>query len=181
MGKKIRIILALAVIVGVAFWAFNGVRERTYNGTKLSFEVGSGYVEVNNLSQNVIPVEMRTDPGKAASFRIASTDLDLNVASKRQGSGRKAYHAVAFDLPPGRARIDVTRGSSVQFFAMDSGRIQATVTPMSAESARVTLGLAAAVILIALYYLSAVLEHRWLRNLVGRVPRRRHAAKRAAA
>jgi len=181
IGKVIRIIIALTVIVGVTYWAVNSVRERSYTGSRLSFEVGAGHVTVNNLGQDIIPVEMRSGQGSTTSFRIASTDLDLNVASKRQGSGRSAYQMVPIELPPGQAMIDVTRGNNVQFVATGTGQIQATVTPMSPESARNTIIFAVVVVLVAIYYLSAVLEHRWVHNLLAKLPKRGQSTKRAAA
>lgn len=178
MGKKIRVILALIVIIGVAYWAIDGVRERSYSGSRLSFDVGGGQVLVNNLSKDPIPVEMRTQ-GRTSSFRIVSSELALKETSKRQGSGSNAYHAINFELPPGQALIDVSYGSGVTFAATGKGRLAATVTPMSPESARVTLGFAGIVILVALYYLSAVLEHRWFRGLIGKLPGRSQQPKSA--
>lgn len=180
MGKKIRVIIALAIIVGVAFWAFDSVRQRSYSGSRLSFEVGNGHVVVTNLGTEAIPVEMRTQ-GRAAAFRIQSAELDLRESSKRQGSGRNAYHTLSFELPSGQATIDVTSGTGVQFIATGNGRMQAVVTPMDAETSRVTLGFAAIVILVALYYLSRVLEHRWIGVLRSRLPGRGQGAKSAPA
>lgn len=161
MGNKIRVIIALVVIIGVAFWAINSVLERSYSGTRLSFKVGSGSVLVTNQGQEAAPVEMRAE-GRASTFRIESAELDLREASKRQGTGRDVYHAVAFELPPGQARINVTRGSNVQFVSSGSQRIEAVVTPKDAEGVRWTLGFASVVILAALYYISRTLEHRWI-------------------
>jgi hypothetical protein len=178
MKRKIGIIVTLLVIVGTAYWAFNSVRQRTYNGSSLSFNVGNGHVVVNNLSSAPIPVEMRSE-GRVATFRIQSAELELSEASKRQGSGRTMYQLVSFELPPGQATIDVTRGEGVQFIATGSGRIQAVVTPMEAESARFVLGFAAVVIAIALYYLSRFTEHRWLDALRNKLPGRSQPAGKA--
>jgi hypothetical protein len=161
MGKKIRVIIALVVIVGVAFWSVNLVRARNYSGSKFTFNVGSGSVVVTNRGSDPIPVEMRSD-GRTASFRIESADLGLREVSKSQSSGRNTYHAISFELPPGQAKIDVTRGSNVYFVSSSNQRINAVVTPMSAGSVRTTLIVAGLVILGALYYISRTLEHRWI-------------------
>ena len=169
MGNKIRVLVALAVIVGVVFWSFNLVRERSYSGSKISFKVGGGSVLVTNRGQEPIPVEMRAT-GRTSSFRIASTELGLQEASKRQTSGRDTYQAVTFELPPGPAQIEVTRGSNVQFISASNQRIDAVVTPMSAGSVRTTLIFTGLVILAALYYISRTLQHRWIGALRRKLP-----------
>ncbi len=170
MGNKIRIILALVLMVGVAFWAIDGVRQRSYAGSGLSFKVGSGHAVVTNLGSEAMPVEMRTE-GRTSSFRIESAALGLRETSKRQGSGSSAYHAVTFELPPGQAQINVTRGSGVQFVAPAEGRIQAVVAPKDAGSARNTLVFAGLVIVGGLYYISRTLEHRWVGTVRAKLPK----------
>lgn len=169
MGNKIRVIIAIAVIVGVAYWAISSVVQRNYSGTRLSFEVGSGSVVVTNRGQEPAPVEMRAE-GRASTFRIESTDLDLRETSKREGTGRDIYHAVSFELPPGTAQINVTRGSNVQFISNGSQRIDAVVTPMDASGVRWILIVAGLVILGALYYISRIFEHRWIGTLRSKLP-----------
>ncbi len=169
MGKKIRVIIAVLIMVGVMFWSFNLVRERSYSGSKMAFKVGSGSVLVTNRGQEPIPVEMRTD-GRTSSFRIESAELGLKELSKRQSSGRNTYHAVTFDLPPGQARISVTRGSNVQFVSPSNQRIDAIVTPMSQGSIRTTLILAGLVVLGTLYYISRTLEHQWVNAVRSKLP-----------
>jgi len=169
MGKKIRMIIALVVIVGTVFWSIDLVRKRSYSGSKFVFNVGNGSVVVTNRGQEPIPVEMRSD-GRTATFRIESAELGLKETSKRRSVGRHTFHAVSFELPPGRANIDVTRGSKVRFVSSSNQRIDAVVTPMSASSVRTTLVLAGLVILAALYYISRMLEHRWVGVLRGKLP-----------
>lgn len=180
MGNKIRVIIAVAVIIGVAFWAINSVIQRSYSGTRLSFEVGSGSVVVTNRGQEPVPVEMRAE-GRASTFRIESADLDLRETSKREGTGRDIYHAVSFELPPGQAQINVTRGSKVQFISNGTQRIDAVVTPMDASGVRWTLIFAGLVILAALYYISRTLEHRWIGALRSKLPAGAERPKSTAA
>lgn len=169
MGKKIRVIIALVIIVGVVYWSFNLVSERSYGGSKFAFKVGSGSVVVTNPGQEAIPVEMRSS-GRTATFAIASAELDLRETSKRQGSAGNPYHAVSFELPPGEAQIEVTRGSNVTFVSGSNQRIDAVVTPMRAGSVRTTLIWTGVVILAALYYISRTLEHRWIGILRSKLP-----------
>ena len=173
MGNKIRIVIALLVIVGISFWSINLVRERSYSGSKFGFKVGSGSVVVTNQGQEPIPVEMRSE-GRTANFRVESADLDLKESSKRQTGGRTAYHTVSFELPPGQAKIDVTRGANVFFISASDQRISAVVTPMNPGSVRSTLIFTGLVILGALYYISRTLEHRWIGALRSRFTGRKN-------
>lgn len=172
MGTKIRVAIALAVIVGMTIWAVNQVLVRSYSGSHLNFKVGNGAVVVTNRSQDPIPVEMRSE-GRTASFRVESADFDLRQTSRVQGSGRTAFHAVQFELPAGQSKIDVTRGSNVFFVSSSNQRIDAVVTPMDPESIRTTLIFTGVIILAALYYLSSALKHRWVRVLFNKLARRK--------
>jgi hypothetical protein len=180
MGKKIRVIIALAVIIGVAFWAFNLVRERSYSGSKISFRVGSGSVLVTNRGQEPIPVAMRA-AGRTASFRIDSADLGLTETSKSQRSGRDTYHEVSFELPPGQSRINVARGSNVYLYSTSDQRIDAIVTPLRIDRARTTLVWVGFIILAALYYISRTLDHRWIGVLRSKLPEGIPGSRRTAS
>ena len=171
MKTKIQVGLAVLVIVGVAYWAVSTVRGYRYSGSSIMFPVGSGHVVVTNTGAEAIPIEMRAE-GRTTLFRIASTDLGLTESSKRVGSGRDAYYAVTFELPPGAARIDVTRGSGVQLISRSPSHIEAQVWPVAAASARNTVLVASVVILGALYYISRKTQHQWLAALRGVSPKR---------
>lgn len=180
MGKIIRMILAVAVIILTAAWSFNSVRQRNYSGSKFFFEIGNGYAVVTNPGQEAIPVEMRSQ-GRASTFAIQSTELSLRENARRTGSGRNAYYAVKFDLPPGQAKIDVTRGSNVIFLSGSDQRIQATVTPLEQGSVRLNIGFATVVILAALYYISKLQDHQWVRAVSNKISNRFLPAKRRMA
>lgn len=180
MGNKIRVIVALVIIVGVAIWAINGVRLRSYSGANLSFKVGGGHVVATNPGDEPIPVEMRAE-GRSANFRVQSTELGLSETSKRQTSGRDVYHSVVFELPPGQAKIDVTRGSGVQFISSSNQRIDAVVARKEAGGVRFTLIFAGVVILAALYYISHTFEHRWIGTLRSKLAQRLQRSERTAA
>jgi hypothetical protein len=169
MGKKIRIILALALVIFVSFWAFNQIRERDYSGSKFAFEVGNGSVVVNNRGQEAIPLEMRA-VGRLATFRIESPEINLGETSKRQTIGGTTYQVVNFELPSGQATIEVVRGSNVMLISSSSQRIDATVTPMSASSTRTTLIFSGIVLLSALYYISRLVDHQWIGSVRAVIP-----------
>ncbi len=161
MSVKIRVIIAVLVIIGAVVWSFNTIRQRNYSGAKIAFEIGSGYVVVNNPGKEAIPIQLRTN-GRSTSFTVQSTELDLRENSKRQGTGRNAYQLVSLELPPGQAKIDVIRGGEVQLISLSSQRIEAVVTPLEAGNVQTVLIFTGLVILGALYYISGTLEHRWI-------------------
>jgi hypothetical protein len=164
MKTKIQVIVAVLIMVGAAYWGYTSVRSYNYSGSNIMFPVGGGHAIVRNTGDAPIPIEMRSGE-RIASFRITSTDLGLTATSKRQGSGRDAFHAVTFDLPPGQARIDVISGRDVRMISRSDTRIEATVTPVAASTVRWILILSGGVILWALYYISRVTGHRWIATL----------------
>ena len=180
MGNKIRIILAVLVIIGVAYWSINLVRQRSYSGSQFAFKVGRGSVVVNNQGQQAIPVEMRSE-GRSANFRVESAELGLKENSKRQSSGRDTFHVVTFELPSGQAQIKVVRGSNIFFVSSSSQPISAVVTPLSPGSTYMTLIFAGLVIAGALYYISSLQEHRWVGAARSKLTKLRQRPKGAAA
>jgi len=179
MRNKIRLIIALLIMVGMVAWAINRVRDRSYSDSSFAVNVGSGSIVVTNPGSEPIPVSMRSE-GRTGMFRIESEDLGLAVNAKRQNSGRVSYFAVQFDLPPGQATIDVVRGSDVLFVSGSDQRLNAVVTPMSESSARAILILTGMVELAALYYISGRFEHRWIGALRRRLPEGIQLRKRPA-
>jgi hypothetical protein len=167
MKTKIQVAIAVLIMLGAAFWGYTTVRSYEYGGSSIMFPVGGGHAIVTNTGDAPIPIEMRSGE-RIASFRVASPELGLSQTSKRQGTGRDAYHAVYFDLPPGQARIEVVSGSDVRFISRSDTRITATVTPVSASTVRWVLILSGGVILWALYYSSRVTGHRWIGALRGK-------------
>lgn len=168
MGNKIRVFLALALIVGVVFWTFQTVRERTYSGARLGFKVGAGQVVVTNPGTEPLQVEMRAE-GRTASFRVEIPELNLRESSQRQGRGSTAYHSISLELPPGQTMIDVTRGSTVKFRSHSSQPITAVVTPVPADSARNLFTFVGLVTLAALFYISRLYKHRWVPVLLNKL------------
>lgn len=167
MKSKIQIAIAILVIVGVSYWAYTSLQTYAYNGSGIMFPIGGGHVVIRNTGDEAIPIEMRAE-GRVTIFRVASAELGLAESARRMGSGRDAYYAVKFDLPPGQARIDVTRGTGVQLITRSDTRIEAVVTLLATNTIRWIIGLTAGAIVLALYYISKALDHRWLSALRGK-------------
>lgn len=167
MKTKIQIAIAVLVIIGASFWAYTSLRPISYSGSNIMFPVGAGHVVIRNTGNEVIPIEMRSGE-RSASFRVASAELGLAQSSRRQGTGREAFHAVSFDLPPGQTRIDVASGRDVQLVTRSETRVDAVVTPVAPGTARWIMVLSGAAILWALYYMSRVTDHRWIGALRNR-------------
>jgi hypothetical protein len=165
---KIQITIAVLIMIAAAYWGFTSIRSYTYRGSNIMFPVGGGHAIVTNPSDTPIEIEMRSGE-RTASFAIASPDLGLTESAKRQGSGRDAFYAVKFELPPGQARVDVTRGNGVMMISRADTPLEATVVPISSSTMRWILILAGGVIVWALYYVSRVTEHRWIGALRNRM------------
>jgi hypothetical protein len=168
MKTRIQVAIALLVMIGAAYWGITSTRSYHYSGNNIMFTVGGGHAIVLNTGDEPLPIEMRSGE-RIASFRITSADLGLSQTSKRQGTGREAFHNVKFDIPPGQTRIDVASGSDVRLIARGDTRIEATVVPVSASTVRWILILSGGVIVWALYYISSVTGHRWIGALRNRV------------
>jgi hypothetical protein len=167
MKTKIQIAVAVLVMIAAGYWALSSMRTQRFVGNNIMFPIGSGYVIATNTGDTPMPIEMRSG-GRLATFRIESSQLGLAESARREGSGREAYYALKFELPPGQARIDVTRGSDVQMIARGEHRIEAVVMPMAPGSLRwIQIG-AAVVILYGLFYISRVTGHNWLKALRNR-------------
>jgi len=180
MGKKIRMVVALALAVFMLFWTFNQIRERSYSGSQIAFHVGNGSVVVNNRGQEPVPVQMRAI-GHMATFRVESRAINLAETSRRQSIAGTSYHVVSFELPPGQTAVEIVRGSKVMFVSSSSQRIDATVTPMNASSTRTTLIFSGIVILGSLYYLSRQVDHQWVGTVRSMIPLHKLRPKRKAA
>jgi hypothetical protein len=167
MKTKIQVVIAVLVMIAAGYWGYTALRTYDVSGSNIMFRVGAGHVVVTNPSDAPIPIEMRSGE-RVASFRVASTDLDLRATSRRQGTGRDAFHAVNFDLPPGQTRVDIVSGSDVRMVSRSETPIQATVTPMAPGTVRWTLILSGGVIVWALYYMSSATGHRWISALRSR-------------
>lgn len=173
--KLVKIVIALLVIAGTAYWAYDSVRQRSYSGSGLEFVVGNG----NRISiANEAPVAL--DMTASSSFAVTSSDTELGGSGTREGSGRSAIYRHAVELPEGDTEFRVTRGSNITVALAGSGSVE--VTPMEGDAARSTIIVAIVIILGALFYLSRTLEHRWLKALMLKVsPGSQTAAQQSAS
>ena len=94
MKTKIQVAVAVLVMIGVAYWALTSVSTLRYSGSSIMFPIGSGHVVIRNLGEAPIPIEMRSE-SRAGTFRVASAELGLAEAAKRQGT---TPEAVALEL-----------------------------------------------------------------------------------
>jgi hypothetical protein len=170
----LRMLIALVVIAGVAFWAFDSVRERNYSGSALSFPVGSGSVVITNSAQEPVSAGLSTAGSRGAFAVVINDNSGLSTRSTREGSGNNTRNVVALELQPGTTDLRVTHGaggSGVVTVTIDANHtMTAVVSPQSILEARATLALAAVVILGTLYYISRTYKHRWIGWLRQRSP-----------
>jgi hypothetical protein len=159
MKIGLKVLIGLALIVAVSYWAVNSVLPRSYEGSDLSFEAGGGPVTVTNPSNEAIPAQL---VGESRSFSVVSAVEGLTGTSKRQGSGASATYTIDFELLPGESEFAITRGSDVNFVANTETRLEATVQPVSAKSLRTILIVTAVVVVGTLFYISRITNHRWI-------------------
>lgn len=165
----LKTILALVVIVGAVLWAVDSLRASTYSGANLNFEVGDGVVALTNPSDQAVPVQLNSTRNFTV---VSSTIAGVSGASARQGTGSSLTNLFEFGLPPGESEFRVVRSSGatgvVTFAATTAANLVATTQPLSDTDYRATLIAMVVVILVALYYLSSLSEHRWLYALRGK-------------
>lgn len=167
MKINFRVVIALLIVVGVAYWAFDSVRQQTHSGTDFSFPMGGGAVVVNNTGQE--PAQARlTSTGTRGLFTVNSTVLDAPVNATREGSGANTVYAVDLELPPGTSEVSLNRGSNVTMTINADNPVEVVVNPQSESGMTTTLIAAAVVILGALFYASSTTQHAWLRGLRSR-------------
>ncbi len=164
--KTFKIITVFIVIIGIVFWVINATLPRSYDGTALDFEVGSGATIVTNSSEQSIPVQF-IDAG-ARNFGVRSDIEGVSGNSTREGSGSNATILFEFELPSGTSEFFITRGTNPRFVASSPSALQATVNPMNAEEARTAIIIVIVIILGLLFYASNVIEHSWIGVLRGK-------------
>ncbi len=157
--KTLKIVFAFVVVLGAIFWAVDSVRARSYSGSNLNVEVGSGSVSVTNPSDQ--PVTVQVFGTGSRPFTISSTTEGIAGSSTRQGTGSTATNFLEFVLPPGTSEFMVARGANVKLVANTPTRLQVTVNPLTADTSRTTLIIAGVVVLGSLFYVSKVTGHSW--------------------
>jgi hypothetical protein len=162
-----KILVAVVLMVGIVYWAFDSNRTRSYNGTNLTFAAGSGPITLTNPSEMSIPVQLSGTGSR--SFSIVSNIEGLNGSSTREGTGSSAVQTFAFDLAPGITELTVLRGSGVNFAAETATLLEAVVQPVNASQAGSNTVLAAVIVAALLFFISYTTEHQWM-GMLRRTP-----------
>lgn len=170
--KIIKLIGAFVVIIGIIFWATISTLSKSYTGTDLNFEVGSGAVFVTNPSDQSIPVQFVGTGTR--SFRVVSDIEGVSGNSTREGAGSTTTQLFELELPSGTSEFVIERGTNVTFITSISSELEATVNPMTADSSRNAIIAATVVIFGLLYYASTVIEHSWIGVLRGKNSNSQH-------
>jgi hypothetical protein len=156
-----KVLIALGLALVAAFWMVSSVLTRSYGGTNLNVDIGSGTVTVTNSADAAVPVQLVGTGTRP--FTISDTIEGVTGSSKRDGTGSAARQLFEFELPAGTNTFTVIRGSNVKL--VSDSRLEGTVEPLSQSDARTTLIVGAIVILGSLYFASSTTEHRWLSSL----------------
>ena len=167
MRINLRVVIALLIVMGVAYWAFSSIQQQTYSGTELSFVMGGGPVVINNAGDEPVQAQLKAT-GTRGAFGVSSSVLDANVNAAREGTGANSVFTVDLELPPGTSEVSLTRGSNVIMTINANEPVEAVVHPQSQDGTTATLVAAAVVILGALFYASSATKHGWLRGLRSR-------------
>jgi hypothetical protein len=158
--NTVKVVFAFVIVIGTIFWAVDSVRPRTYGGTNLNADIGTGTVTLSNPSQEAVAIQLVS--AGTRSFSVSSQTLGVSGTSTRQGTGRTTTQLFAFDLPPGDLEFTIARGANVNLIAITDANLTATVQPLNEAAARTTLIAAAVIILLALIYISRATDHRWI-------------------
>lgn len=159
--QTFKAIFVLVIVVGIVFLAVDSIRSRSYSGSNLNFVVGEGAVTLTNPSNDPVPVQLVGKGNRA--FTLASNIEGGSGTSTKQGTGASTTQVFDFVLPSGSSEFTVSRGTDVNFTATTPSSLQATVNPVSSDTVRTTLIALAAIVSVALFYISHLTGHRWIR------------------
>ena len=158
-----KVVIALALIAVVSYWAVDAVRQRSYTGANLTFSVGRGPVTVTNPSDESVLVQLTSPETRA--FQVSSTFEGIAGTSETQGVGRERVQLLEFRLPSGVSEFTILRGSNVYFNAMTETSLGATVQPLTPGEARTPVIAAALVVAGALFFIFRTTGHLWMSAL----------------
>lgn len=146
-----KILIAAALMVIVAVWAFDSLRPRSYSGTDLNFAVGRGSITLNNSSDSALPVQL-TGTG-TRTFSLQSEDEALRGTSARQGSGRNVTQLLDLTVPAGLSTFTIVNGTGVTLVANSTAVLEATVQSMNASESTTVVAVVAIVVVGAAFYI----------------------------
>ncbi len=159
-----KIIVACILMIGAVAWTVNSIRSTSYSGTSLNFKVGNGAITVTNPSSEAVPVQL---VGATGMFTVSSDIQGVSGLATRVGTGSQTNYLFDFALPPGDSELTVVSNSDVKFVADANTRLEAT---LHATKISTKIGILAAFLLVALFFISHTTGHRWLYMLRGKVP-----------
>lgn len=166
-SNTFKIALVFVVIVGVIFWTIDSVRSHSYSGANLNFDASGESITITNPSDNAIASQFIGSGSQ--TFRVSSEIEGVGGLSTRVGIGNARTQQFEVLLRPGPNEVTISGGTNVRFVADTETLLQATVSPMSSESRRNTLIVAALVVFGALFYASSLTEHQWVTRIRRRV------------
>lgn len=169
-----KVVVVLVVLFGTIIWGITSLSPLSYSGTNVEFSTGNGSVWVTNPSDKSLPVEIVGTGTR--SFTFSNITLDTSSSSIREGTGRAATQSFVFSLPPGSSEFTIVGGNNVNFLSNSDTRLEASVSPVTADEFRDQLILIAVIILGLLFFLSSMNDHRWIS-----ASRRQKAQEQAAA
>lgn len=161
MKINFRLVAVLVIAVIVAYFAFDGVSQKTFEGSQVSFSVNTGRVELMNDTGE--PVQVRMSAGR--TFTIARSDGEEDIAPTREGSGRNLRYVFEGELPPGDLELRVARGADVDFTITASGSIRTLVTPRNDGDTQSLILMALVVVAVLLTYVGYSTKESWMRLL----------------
>ncbi len=161
MKINIRALIAVVLVVVVAYVAFDMVSTKTVSGSEVSVSISNGSVTINNATENPVMARITS----RTTFRLAGSESDLTLESTRVGSGRNATQVFEGELPGGDLELQVVRGSDMTFELTSEDPITVTAVPRAQSEATTVVVIAAVMIIALLYYASNATGHAWLRSL----------------
>lgn len=166
--KNVKLLIALLVIAGAAYWAYDATYTRMFDGRKLEFTVGNGStIVLTHNADDPLPVAFTS----GSTFSMTADVSNLAGTASREGSGRRASYHFEREIPAGTTELRVARGSGITVSIDAESPVEAIITPLNPSDARNTVIFAGVVVLAALFYISRLFQHRWFALIVRKVAR----------
>jgi hypothetical protein len=153
-------LIALVLIVVVAYLAFDALRSRSFSGADLSFSFGAGPVTVTNPSDEAVAAQL---VGKGSRAFVVTSNIEgTSGESVKVGTGAASTQTFEMSVPPGTSEFSVERGTELNFTASTPTIMSAAVQSSNASAAQTTKIAALVIIAGLLFYASNAIGHRWI-------------------
>lgn len=160
----LKIVLAIVLIGGAAYWALTSAQVTSYDGSTLAVPLGSGTVIVNNPTTEPVPAQLI---GRGTrTFSIGNSSEGIAGTPTRVGTGTTSTYVLDIVLLPAINTFTVVRGAEVQLITAAPTELQTTVQPISDSEIRTINVIAGLVILGALYLMSSAVGHAWVSKVL---------------